>query len=1069
MKCRRNLRVLFAEYNNASAADKPNTALMKLKNAILAMKNPALHPSQLISRPDVAAAIANDIAMVPPMLAPGSTLVSRYDDFVWVHHQVMMQGPNDPNGPNLAHRGPAFPAWHRELLKLYEQELQNAAGDPNLTLPYWDWTKDQSAADPGFPFTTDFLGGDGAGNPNDKVTNGDFSQASGWVLNCDEEGFGFLRRHFGGDGPGLPTPDSVKSALSITTYDSSPWNRNSASANSFRNTLEGWVGPRQIHNAVHRWVGGSMQPGTSPNDPVFFLHHCNIDRLWAVWEQKNPAVAQYLPDNSTPAASGLTRLSDKMATFGRTSTDRYFGVDVAPADVLNSKAITWYDSDLPELNNETGGTLAFVNIPEGLTSYKAVKFKVTGCRPVHFRITGQPTGNFALTSMGTEFHADPDEGADFFYGYVWVQFAAVAGPISNSSVDIHAYIIDQEGYYASTEGGEYPLGDFHVGLTATTVPREDNSVALVLDRSGSMADPAGGSSTKNMLLKNAVSVFNTLMLPNDEIALVSFDDLIAVPAPMQAVSAGAVPPVLTGTDLDPRGMTCIGGGILQGATQLGLATHTNKSMVVLTDGIENVHPYVAELPAGTITNRTYAIGFGLPEDVSVAVLNQITSNTHGDLIITGSISTAEQAFNLTKYFVQVLAGVTNMNVILDPQGSLFFGSKHVIPFDLIEGDVYADIITLCPLPQLVDFFLETPSGKIIKPSTPGPNIKYVSGKQVLFYRLTLPALVADASGSHAGKWKAILALKSKDELKKLLSNAEFVAALRSSSTGESLPYSLVAHAYSNLQFDARLQQDSLKPGAAVVLTALLNEYDVPLTADAAVWAEITNPDSSSFNLKLERAMAGVYSGTFNTSSAGVYSCRVRAEGYSSSKNKFTREKTLTAGVYYGNYSTTPPSSVVCELLQCLISDQVLSARAAEKAREIGLDLKALRECIKTHCQKTPQERVHRAELMKVRAKAPQSEPTLNIASERPSKPVKRPKVKPMKITAAVQPSPRIVRMFSLPAEAEHEPPTKGMRKKSEAPAPPAFPRIIRMFSLPEAEATSKRRRNKGTQKPQRSR
>ena len=162
MKCRKNLRVLFAEYNAASAADKPNTALMKLKNAILALKNPALHPSLLISRPDVVADIANDVAAVPPMLGPGSTLVSRYDDFVWAHHQVMMQGPNDPFGPNVAHRGPAFGPWHRELLKLYEQELQNAVGDPDLTLPYWDWTKDQSATDPGFPFTDDFLGGDGA-------------------------------------------------------------------------------------------------------------------------------------------------------------------------------------------------------------------------------------------------------------------------------------------------------------------------------------------------------------------------------------------------------------------------------------------------------------------------------------------------------------------------------------------------------------------------------------------------------------------------------------------------------------------------------------------------------------------------------------------------------------------------------------------------------------------------------------------------------------------------------------------------------------------------------------------
>ncbi|HEX7837601.1 MAG TPA: tyrosinase family protein, partial [Kofleriaceae bacterium] len=166
--------MLFAEYNSASAADKPNTTLMKIKKAILALKDPATHPSQLIGRPDVAADITSDINN--NRLPPGSTLVSRYDDFVWVHHQVMMQGPNDPFGPNVAHRGPAFCPWHRELLRFYEQELAAAAGDPDLTLPYWDWTNDRSSADPGFPFTVDFLGGDGAGHPNDMVTTGAFSQ-----------------------------------------------------------------------------------------------------------------------------------------------------------------------------------------------------------------------------------------------------------------------------------------------------------------------------------------------------------------------------------------------------------------------------------------------------------------------------------------------------------------------------------------------------------------------------------------------------------------------------------------------------------------------------------------------------------------------------------------------------------------------------------------------------------------------------------------------------------------------------------------------------------------------------
>lgn len=1062
MKCRKNLRTLFAEYNAASAADKPSTALMKVKNAILALKNPTLHPSLLISRADVAADIANDIA--GGMLGPGSTLASRYDDFVWAHHQVMMLGPNGASGPNLAHRGPAFGPWHRELLKLFEAELQNAAGDPNLTLPYWDWTKDQSAADPGFPFTTEFLGGDGAGNPNDKVTTGDFAQAAGWTLNCDEEGFGYLRRYFGGDGPGLPTPGSVQTALSITPYDSSPWNINSGSATSFRNTLEGWVGTRAIHNAVHRWVDGSMQPGTSPNDPVFFLHHCNVDRLWAVWEQKNPGAAAYLPDNSTAAASGLTRLNENMSTFGRTSSDRYFGVDVTPAGVVNSKAITWYDTDLPDLNNETGGTLPFVNIPEGLTSYKAVKFRITGCRPVHFRITGAPTGNFGLTTMGTEFLANPDDSAPFFYGYVWVQLTAVAGAIASSSVDIHAYIVDQEGYYAATAGGEYPLGDFHVTLTATTVARQDNSVALVLDRSGSMSDPAGGTSTKNTLLKNAVSVFNSLMLPSDEIALVSFDDQIATPAPMQAVSAGAVPPVLAGTDLDPRGLTCIGGGILQGTVELGLATHTNRSLLVLTDGIENVHPYVAELPAGTITSRTYAIGFGLPGDVSTAVLQQITSNTNGDLIITGNISTAEQGFNLTKYFVQMLAGVTNMNVILDPQGSLFFGSKHVIPFDVTAADVYVDVIALCPIPQLLDFTLETPSGKIIKPSTGGPNIQYVVRPQVAFYRVSLPALPADPAGSHAGKWKAILALKDRKEIDKLKDNRSVAAVLANNPIGESLPYSLVAHAYSNLQFAANLQQDSLAPGAEVTLRATLKQYDVPFRGDVAVWAEITSPDLTVMNLKLDSEGEGMFSSSFLALLPGVYPCRVRAEGYCDGKDKFTREKTLTAAVYYGNYGTTPGGDTLCDLLHCLTSERVLTKRAIEKLRELGIDVEAFRKCWDQHCPE-PREHVPVKPVKPVRKPSPGGSP-IHLKSERPARPVKPPKVMPPKMPTGDHQFPRVIHMFDRSSDMETGMEMDG-KEKSRPGTAPAFPRIVRMFSHPAEETPKPSKRAAARKKPKR--
>src|SRR4029077_12843491 len=65
------------------------------------------------------------------------------------------------------------------------------------------------------------------------------------------------------------------------------------------------------HNMVHNNIGGWMPSAVSPRDPIFFMHHCNIDRIWAVWNSLgNPNSADslwtdmqfksnfYLPDGS---------------------------------------------------------------------------------------------------------------------------------------------------------------------------------------------------------------------------------------------------------------------------------------------------------------------------------------------------------------------------------------------------------------------------------------------------------------------------------------------------------------------------------------------------------------------------------------------------------------------------------------------------------------------------------------------------------------------------------------------------------------------------------------------------
>lgn len=221
---------------------------------------------------------------VDSVLNPGKQ--SRYDDFVQIHKNAMM-GP-DMFMP-MPHRGPLFFPWHRVLLRQFERALQSAAQDSSITVPYWDW----SLTGPNSPFTDDFFGGDGDSAQNHRVITGPFAfgQKNFEIRVWDDtSGDSGLRREFGTDPTAtLPSAADVASALTKIPYSPGP--------GSWEVTCEGG-----LHNPVHRWVGGNMEDATSPNDPIFFLHHCYIDLLWEQWKKQHPSTAPYLP---TSGGNGL--------------------------------------------------------------------------------------------------------------------------------------------------------------------------------------------------------------------------------------------------------------------------------------------------------------------------------------------------------------------------------------------------------------------------------------------------------------------------------------------------------------------------------------------------------------------------------------------------------------------------------------------------------------------------------------------------------------------------------------------------------------------------------------------
>ncbi|KAH6599563.1 hypothetical protein BASA50_002905 [Batrachochytrium salamandrivorans] len=205
---------------------------------------------------------------------------SRFDDFARTHSLVTQ----------VAHSSPAFLPWHRAYLFAYEDALKRDCGYQG-SLPYWDWSVDSQAPENSVIWSSNAFGGDGStSSPNRCVTTGSFA---GFVST-----FGYQRclarafRNSLGNIASFFTPESIFVLININT-----------SYSAFRTRLES--GP---HNNVHGGIGRTMaDPRVSANDPIFMMHHSNVDRLWYMWQLKNPSLANTYEGTLPSSAPARTR------------------------------------------------------------------------------------------------------------------------------------------------------------------------------------------------------------------------------------------------------------------------------------------------------------------------------------------------------------------------------------------------------------------------------------------------------------------------------------------------------------------------------------------------------------------------------------------------------------------------------------------------------------------------------------------------------------------------------------------------------------------------------------------
>jgi tyrosinase len=306
---------------------------------------------------------------------------SYYDMFVAFHQSAVLNSHGGPVGRDAAHRNAVFLPWHRKLLWMYENALREVSGK-DITLPYWDWTDEASTA---AVFSDDLMGP--SGDPNCQpdcpyaVVEGPFSKGK-WQVNLPtrmeqyttqypKEWTWLVRaqgRYEFGYPVNLPKAEEVQAAMSIDAYDSAPYDWRVDRTKSFRNYVEGFdgskdgdsPGPNQhMHNIGHDWVAGrwtttdaqgnvvgrvgTMEPlDISPSDPVFFLHHCNVDRVWAQWQQyKDGRMNAYIPEGIVDTWGP----HDKMFPFSMFEGQPFVGNDITPADMLNFEDLQYtYDS-----------------------------------------------------------------------------------------------------------------------------------------------------------------------------------------------------------------------------------------------------------------------------------------------------------------------------------------------------------------------------------------------------------------------------------------------------------------------------------------------------------------------------------------------------------------------------------------------------------------------------------------------------------------------------------------------------------------------------------------------------
>lgn len=688
-----------------------------------------------------------------------------------------------------------------------------------------------------------------------------------------------------------------------------------------------WVDDASHFSSELRIDHATVQPGDVTQKMALpwqaDFHACSGDSWWPTQRPNKVVVAgsstkQNWARNIDSMTEMVTEWSD--AGFVVPQGDQQIEVEhcVSPSILLRTPVVTLHAEQGP------GGMARWVAAP--------IVFEITSpSSAVTLQITSPLSGAFAVETTGPVSVPAGSTAAEI---RLWVRYQSQTTPTAGTPDDTAVTV--------SEVGG---ARTWIIELVGHTTARTQTLVALVLDRSGSMSGDRGDGMPKIDSLREASEIFVDAMLEQDAVAVVRYNhDAQSVVDPPQILgdqtasdpARQAVKAAIGSSQLSPAGATSIGDGIELARGILETNTsYAERAMVVLTDGNENSAKFIAEV-SSSIDDQVFAVGLGRPENTSTAALQTLSGQHGGYMLVTGDI-TPDKEHLLTKYFLQILAGLSNAEVVLDPDAQILPGDVHEVPFLVSEATYGLDVFLLADAKEL-RFAVRTPAGELITPKVAAarhPAMSFVPREHMQLYRLAIPAEVTKDRPAREGHWTAIVYRPQRrievdgpftDSLARAMHTHERERALGDDE--RAIPYSVMVNAYTDLRIEAFAAQASREPGSRISLGVSATQWGIPLT-DLRAYAELTSPGGRTRGLELEPGFGGLATRTLELHEPGVHKARIRIAGRSRAGVKFERETTRTFTVWPGGDQSPRPSG---------FEDGVIGGSDDELARRLLLEL-----------------------------------------------------------------------------------------------------------------------------------